>query len=89
MVLRHFLKLGITGLHILIFRVSMANTTQNNLVIVGYSDVYWKGKKVENVISILLRKTVVSTKFRMIIKNGDLAVIEDMRNAGISVRVIK
>lgn len=67
----------------------MANTTQNNLVIVGYSDVYWKGKKVENVTSILLRKTVVSTKFRMIIKNGDLAVIEDMRNAGISVRVIK
>lgn len=89
MVLRHFLKLGIIGLHILIFRVFMANTVQNNLVIVGYSDVYWKGKKVENVTSILLRKTVVSTKFCMIIKNGDLAVIEDMRNAGISVRVIK
>jgi len=67
----------------------MANTIRNNLVIVGYSDVYWKGKKVENVTSILLRKTVVSTKFCRIIKNGDLAVIEDMRNAGISVRVIK
>ena len=67
----------------------MANAVQNNLVIVGYSDVYWKGKKVENVTSILLRKTVVSTKFCMIIKNGDPAVVEDMRNAGISVRVIK
>ncbi len=64
----------------------MFNTVQSNLIIIGLSEVYWRGSKVVGVTNINAKYSTKGSKLSLIIKNGDPTVITELRNAGVYIR---
>lgn len=64
----------------------MFTTIQSDLIIIGLSEVYWKGSKVVGVTNINAKYSSKGGKLSLIIKNGDPTVVAELRNAGVYVR---
>ena len=69
----------------------MVNITQSNLVIVGLDKIFWKGKQLEGVKAIELKKTKLRMEFKLVLSYGlnDPLIIQEMIDSGITVREVK
>lgn len=69
----------------------MVNITQSNLVIVGLDKIFWKGKQLEGVKAIELKKTKLRMECKIVVQPNlnDPAIIQEIFDSGVQIKEAK
>ena len=69
----------------------MTNIAQSNLAIIGLDKVFWKGKQLEGIKTIELKKASHHMECKLVIIKGlnDSVVLTEIRDSGIIVKEVK
>ena len=69
----------------------MVNITQSNLVIVGLDKIFWKGKQLEGVKTIELKKTKLRMECKIVVQPNlnDPTIIREIFDSGVQIKEAK